>query len=534
MSTVSEIVARALARHVDYVFGLMGNGNAFVVGEFERSAVPFVPVRHEAATVASADAYYRVARRLAVATTTYGPGFTNAITPLAEAAKAEIPLIYVIGDQPTDGPRFIDIDQLGVARSIGVETIYATQRNAGPAAIQAVELALSTSQPVILAIPYDLAEADVTEAGADIPEPTEREKPVAGEGDANKVAQFLAGAQRPLIVAGRGARMAREEVRELATTLAAHTIATAPTRGFFADGDGYLDLGVLGGFASPGSAATARAADVVLVLGAGLNQFTMAFGNAFGPDATVIQVDTKPLATHQRVDHFVRSDVSAFTRRLLERVSPAQREMEPVDTSFPTGPEHHSDGRLDPRPLLARIDKALPKDKLVALDGGNFIGWNTYLSLHNPDELVLVGTAFMSIGLGFPSAPGVIAAAGERTTVLVTGDGGGIMGIADLETFIRTTHSGVVIIMNDAAYGAEIHQYRHLGVPEAPMSFGEVDFAGMARALGARASVVKNHADLREFEEWDRRGTFVLDCRITPEMAAPWLEEVRAQQDTSV
>ncbi|MCP3427124.1 thiamine pyrophosphate-binding protein [Rothia sp. AR01] len=104
MHSVSETIARALLPLAGEAFGLMGNGNAHFVDALERLGRPLVQVRHEAAAVASADAYRRVSGRLAIATTTYGPGFTNALTALADAAQAGIPLILVAGDRPESGP----------------------------------------------------------------------------------------------------------------------------------------------------------------------------------------------------------------------------------------------------------------------------------------------------------------------------------------------------------------------------------------------------------------------------------------------
>jgi thiamine pyrophosphate-dependent acetolactate synthase large subunit-like protein len=99
--------------------------------------------------------------------------------------------------------------------------------------------------------------------------------------------------------------------------------------------------------------------------------------------------------------------------------------------------------------------------------------------------MVLVGTAFQSIGLGFGSAAGVSVARPERTTVLVSGDGGGLMGLADFETFLRATRRGVVVVLNDSAYGAELHQYTAKGLHDQAMLIDEVDFAAVGRALGA-------------------------------------------------
>ncbi|HEX8487944.1 MAG TPA: thiamine pyrophosphate-binding protein, partial [Propionibacteriaceae bacterium] len=98
MPIVSEHVARSLAGHIDHIFGVMGNGNAYFLDALERhTSARFTAVRHEAAGVVSADAYYRASGRLAAATATYGAGFTNTLTPLAESAQAHIPLVLVVG-----------------------------------------------------------------------------------------------------------------------------------------------------------------------------------------------------------------------------------------------------------------------------------------------------------------------------------------------------------------------------------------------------------------------------------------------------
>ena len=97
------------------------------------------------------------------------------------------------------------------------------------------------------------------------------------------------------------------------------------------------------------------------------------------------------------------------------------------------------DGRLDPRSVAARLAELLPHDRVVVSDGGHFIGWaNTYWPVAAPDRMLMVGTAFQSIGLGFPSVPGAAAAKPDATIVLTTGDGGGLMALADLESAVRS------------------------------------------------------------------------------------------------
>lgn len=532
---VSDIIASALIRHIDTFFGLMGNGNAWLCNALEESGHGIVPVRHEVATVAAADAYHRVTGRLAAATTTYGPGYTNTVTALAEAAMTRTPLIFVVGSAPTTGHRPWDVDQTGIAAAVGAPTFTVSVDDAGTVTIRAIAHALAERVPVVLAVPYDVGAVPATDDGQVIPDlPTPPRLPELSAADATTIAGMLRDARRPLILAGRGAKSASAQLRVLAGALGADVATSAPARGLFEGGSGYRDLGVCGGFATEFAAQQIHASDVVLVVGAGLNQFTMAFGGAFHPDATVVQIDLADAATHARVDEYFPADSSQAVREITAQLGDVDRpRVDKPSVPEPARPEGDAlapDGRLDPRSLMVRLNRILPKDKLVASDGGHFIGWaNMYFDLPAADSINLLGTAFQSIGLGFPTGVGVAAAAGERLTVLVTGDGGGLMGFADAESFVRTAHRGAVIVFNDAAYGAEIHQYATKGLREEPMLIPEVDFAGLFRALGAKADVIRGLEDLAAFEQWVQtgsRGTYVLDCRVSPQIIAPWMREV--------
>ncbi|MCU1416936.1 MAG: thiamine pyrophosphate protein central region, partial [Schumannella sp.] len=148
-----------------------------------------------------------------------------------------------------------------------------------------------------------------------------------------------------------------------------------------------------------------------------------------------------------------------------------------------------------------------------------------------PDRLIMVGTAFQTIGLGLPSAVGAGRARPESTIVLCSGDGGALMGLADLETVVRSVRRGVVLIFNDAAYGAEVHQYGVRGVDETPMLIPEVDFAGVAAAFGATSAVVRQLDDLAALETWlasGDDGVFLADLRVSREVVAPYMHEVVA------
>ena len=545
MPSVSAHVASALARHVDHVFGVMGNGNAYFLDALVRDeVVPYTALRHEAGGVVAADAYHRASGRLAAATATYGAGITNTLTALAEAVQAQSPLILVVGDEPTSGPRPWDVDQIALASAVGARTYTVGRADAAATTIIAVEHALTYRVPTVLAIPYDVA---TREAGPvprdlilDLP-PTVQPAGAFAAASIEDAATALASAKRPLLLAGRGAWLAGAgaALGELASRTGAVTASSALGRGVFPDAR--YDLGVAGGFGAPGAMELVREADVAVVFGASLNQFTMRFGELFAPGTRVIQVDLAPAATHPNVGSYIRADAAVVAEALLAALDRLGAQSsgwrESVDLSelriHEPGAGQAADGRLDPRSGAARIAELLPEDRVVVSDGGHFIGWaNMYWPVASPDRMLMVGTAYQSIGLGFPSVAGAALAHPQSTVVLTTGDGGGLRALSDLESAVRVAGGrGLAVVWNDGVYGAEVHLYGRKGLAELPMTIPEVDFAGLARAVGAQGVVVRTLDDLDALATWastpaDERAFLLLDLRVSRKVVAPYQEEI--------
>lgn len=543
MPTVSAHVALTLAQHIDAVFGVMGNGNAYFLDAIEKQTdASFTAVRHEQGAVVAADAHFRASGRIAAATSTYGAGFTNTLTALAESVQAHIPLVLVVGDEPTSGPRPWDVDQIALASGVGARTYTVGRADAAATTVIAIEHALTYRVPVVLAIPYDVAALEAGEVPAApaprVPAPLAPKGEFA-EGMLDRIAEALRSAKRPFLLAGRGAWLAGagEALTALADATGALTASSALGRGVF--GDQRYDLGVTGGFGAEGAMELVRTADVAVVFGASLNQFTMRFGALFAPGTQVFQIDVAPAATHAHVGGFVRADARLAAEALVARLQGATgsdwRESVDVATAraYEPGDEAAPDGRLDPRSAARRIAELLPEDRVVVSDGGHFIGWaNMYWPVASPDRMMMIGTAFQAIGQGWPSVVGATRARPESTVVLTSGDGGGLMAIADLESAVRSAGGrGVAVIWNDAAYGAEVNLYGLKGLAREPMLIPQVDFAAFAAAVGAEGVAVHTLADLDRLATWGAedpatRPFLVLDLRISGDVIAPYQEEI--------
>ena len=170
----------------------------------------------------------------------------------------------------------------------------------------------------------------------------------------------------------------------------------------------------------------------------------------------------------------------------------------------------------------------LPVERTVAIDSGHFMGYPA-MYLRVPDERGFVFTqAFQAVGLGLASAIGAAVARPDRLTVAALGDGGAMMALPELETVARLGLRMLIVIYNDAAYGAEVHHFGPLGHPVDLVQFPDVDFAALGRAVGLQGVTVRGVDDLQAVADWLSAGAspaLVLDAKVVPTVVAEWLEE---------
>ena len=553
MAKLATAVGQALADEgVRAAFGVVGNGNFLAVAGLIAGGVRYVAARHEGGAIAMADAYYRATGDVAVCTTTYGPGLTNTATGLAEAVKHRSGVLLLSGDQPTGGPRPIDIDQGAFAAALGARTVRVTDPATARGTVAcALELARGGPRPVVLSLPADMLGATVPDlrARGAVPDQTavlaraarQAIFPVLVAAEVDAALDAIASARRPLLLAGLGAYRsgAARPIAVLADRLGALLTTTVMADGLYRDSP--WSLGICGGFASPRAARIMGQADVVVAFGASLNDFTLHGGTLLDPGATLVQVDLHGAPTAGRVDLCITGDAAQVASALLDGaqarglaasswraevaadIGRISWEHEPYDDASTAS-------RIDPRSLSLTLAGLLPRERTLVMDGGHFVGWPAmYWPAADPSALVFTGAAFQTIGLGFAGAVGAAVGRADRTTVVALGDGGALMGLPELETLIRLSQSALVVIFNDAAYGAEVHMYRPLVTDTSPATFSDTDFAAVARSLGATAVTVRTADDLTAVRAWRDRGchgTFVLDCKVVPDVVAKYLSDL--------
>jgi thiamine pyrophosphate-dependent acetolactate synthase large subunit-like protein len=550
---LSEAVYEAIARTlgelgVGAVFGLMGEETAKLTAALaDRGEVPYYSTRHESAAVSAADGYARATGGLGVCLVSRGPGFTNALTALVAARKARTPLLALAADTaetddpaPRRYPKHVEQSQIGAA--CGLRTIRLHEGADAVAELRAAARAALVGGVVLLNIPTNVFEESVSqqlmldEAPAhDAPIPPRQ----PGAEDVAAIADLLSDAERPLILVGRGAvgGAGRGAIVDLLDVTGALVGTTVLAKDAFRSHPS--NIGIVGGF-SHGLAREALAdVDGVLALGASLNNFTLGGGQVFRT-ARVFQValDAGPTALADGPARLVAADAPTTARHveteLAARGVARTRAWDTIRESiaaYDVGDDFldlSTDDRVDPRAAMCALDETLPDKRTVTVDGGHFSGFpSTYLSVPDPSDFAFC-LDFSAVGLGFGTALGVAVAKPDYTNVLVIGDGGLLMTLTELDTVSREQLPLLIVVVNDAAYGAELHYLTLQGMPAETSLVMERDFGRIAAGFDIPAMSVHTVEQAREAGRRARTvsGPMLIDLHVNREVRARWLEEL--------
>jgi thiamine pyrophosphate-dependent acetolactate synthase large subunit-like protein len=541
---VSEAVGRLLVeRGVRQVFGLIGSGNFDVTLAMIEAGAAFAASRHEGGAITMADAYGRAGGGVAACSVHQGPGLTNTITGLTEAAKGRTPLLLLAAETAAGATRSnFRIDQEGLVKAVDAEVARLRKPETALAdAALALRRARDERRPVVLMLPLDVQAADCP-PGEPPPAVPAAQPPEPAAAAIREAADLLVRAERPVIIGGRGAlgAGAREAIEELADASGALLATSAVAGGLFAGSS--WSLGITGGFATPLAAELIAKADLLLSFGATLNMWSTRHGHLVGPKAVVVQVDIDPTAIggHLHADAGIVGDSTAAARALTielhrrghqqhgwrssdvaERIARGGWSQQPYE-------EVAAPGRIDPRTLTIALDELLPAARTLVVDSGHFMGWAPMYLAIAADRGFIFTQSFQSIGLGLATAIGTALARPERLTVAALGDGGLLMSLPELETVARLGLRLLIVVYNDAAYGAEVHHFATLGRPLDIVRFPDTDFAAIARACGLEGLTVRCPEDLAPASRW-LAGTgdksLLIDAKVESTVVAEWLEE---------
>lgn len=532
---LNEAIARTLKdAGARTAFGLIGDANMFVVDSFVRSCGgEFVAAANEAGAVLMALGHASVSGGVAVATVTHGPGLANTLGALIEGAKARLPVVVVAGDT-TSKNKFhlqkVPQRELVVATGAGFEQAN-TPESACADLVSAFRRAAAERRPVVFNLPVDFQWLEVEYRPARLP--TYRRSCSAEDSpDLDEAIGAIASARRPVVLAGHGvvATGASGAVLRLARRIEAPVMTTLRAKDLFR-GDP-LDLGVMGTAGRPEAVDVAMAADCIVAFGASLNGLTTSAGTLVR-DKRVVLVNDDPeeIGRHMMPDVAVLGDCGSVAARMVHwldeaEIAPsrfcAQDEVRAALAAIVAArpPAASGVGPLDLGTVLRSIDAMIGEERILVTDAGRFMGeaWNAF-RVTDP-RLFVLGCSFGAIGMGLGHAIGASRARPSLPTVMVTGDGGFMLGgLTEFNTAVRHGLDIVVIVCNDGGYGSEHIQFRDRGMDPSISLLDWPDFAPVADALGGTGVTVRGYCDLAAVGEAleRRKGPVLIDIKLDPD-----------------
>ena len=547
-----EVLAKDIqSLGIDTVFGLISDDTALFVTALDMIGVQFHGARHENTAITMAEGYASTSGRLGIAVVGRGPATANGMHGAVYANRTGSPVLIIYGDAPvadghinTLGPDYKEFNSTMVLSAAGLQVFRATSPKGARTALADAVATAQLGNAVALLLPTSVqlekfeVKDDVAVSPA-IPDPPRREK--ATPQTISTTAELLNKSRRPLIVAGVGVHRAGADqaLEKLADRIGALLITSARAKDMFRGNPN--NLGIIGSFSHSVARRFIDQTDCVLVFGASLNFWTTSFGT-FVPAVPLIQVDSKRvnIGKFSNADVAVVGDARLVAEQLLDTLPDRSEEEKPFHSQDvrqslakfdPAGEFRpaHTARTIDPRSLGIALDRLLPENRNLVYDAGNFLGIVPYISVPGPGHFKFTNN-FASIGLGFGAALGVAKARPDSTTVLVVGDGGFLMTLGELETVVREDLPLVIIVMNDCAYGAELHFLKIHQVSVATSVFPDVDFAPIAEGFAFEAATIRSLDELERTAPMleNPQGPVLLDCKINAEIAAPFMSELAA------
>jgi acetolactate synthase-1/2/3 large subunit len=501
----AELFVRCLENEgVEYIFGIPGEENLDIMDALLSSRIRFITTRHEQGAAFMADVYGRLTGRAGVCMSTLGPGATNLITGVADANMDHAPLVAIAGQADThrlhkESHQVLDLEEL--FRNC---TKYSSRILAPDIISEVTRKAFKIAQTektgaCFIEFPENIAKMSID----DVPLPVKQAvTPEPASERVVRAAEIISQAREPMILAGNGAVRAQAwaQLADFAERLhipIANTFmakGVVPFRHPMALGSAglqsqdYINFGF-------------EHADVIICVGYDLVEYHPYLWHPTR-DRTIVHIDSTPaeVDAHYPVAVGVIGDIKLSLQRIAELATPHQgHTMRPLREALIKEMNQHRDDTdfpVKPQKIIWDLRTALALEDIVICDVGAHKMWMARMFRCEYPNTCLISNGFASMGIAVPGAIGAKLARPERKVVAVTGDGGFMMNVQEIETACRLKIPLVVLIWNDGGYGLiEWKQMKQFGRPS-HVDFTNPDFIKLAESFGARGYRIERAGDL--------------------------------------
>ena len=473
MTGATSLVKSLEAASVDVMFGIPGGAILPAYDPIYDSTIRHILVRHEQGAGHAATGYAQVTGRAGVCIATSGPGATNLVTPLMDAAMDSVALVAITGQVPSAAigtDAFQEADIRGITMPFTKHNFLVTNPDEIPRVIaEAFHLATSGRPgPVLVDVAKDALQKQTNfewPTSLDLPGYKPQIQP--NQGAINDAAALIAQSAKPIFYVGGGVIKANatRELLELAQLLGAPVVTTLMARGAFPDSHP-LHLGMPGMHGTVAAVTGLQKADLLITLGARFDDRVTGKLSTFAQNAKVIHADIDPaeIGKNRYADVAVIGDVRETIKALIPAltaalakgradISPWLASMNKLKATYPLGYDTPADGALSPQYVIERLGKICGPDTIFTSGVGQHQMWaSQFISYEKPRTWLNSGGAG-TMGYAVPAAMGAKVGAPDATVWAIDGDGCFQMTNQELVTCALNNIPIKVAIINNESLG---------------------------------------------------------------------------------
>lgn len=511
VTTGAEALIEACKREgTEHIFGYPGGACIPIFDAILDSDINLVLCRHEQGGTHMADGYARASGKPGVVLVTSGPGATNTITGMMTAQMDSVPMVVITGQTITGAlgmDAFQEADVLGLTMPVVKHSYLVRDVNDIPRVVKEAFYLAQSGRPgvVLIDVPKDVSSASFVpdyDVELDLPGYT---PPQNGDSQAiQNVAQALAQAKQPLILAGHGAMLAgaEKELLQLAESLQIPVTTTLLGKGVFPE-DHPLSVGMLGMHGTAYANKSVLHCDLIMSIGSRWDDRITGDLSVFCKDAVKIHIDIDPSEIGKVItpDHSVVGDAKLVLQELLQHTQAADtsawlERIEGWKQKYPL--KFSSENGLTAQEVIDSFYRLSKGNAIVSTDVGQHQMWAAqFYKLRSPNAWLSSGGAG-TMGFGFPAAIGAQLARPNDMVACIVGDGGYQMTMAELSTAMLQK-TPVKILVIDNKYLGMVRQWQELFYDNRLSGVdmeGNPDFVKVAEAYGAKGINISNVEEL--------------------------------------
>ena len=507
----SDLLVRCFEREgIEYLFGVPGEENADFVMSLEKSdSIKFILTRHEQGAAFMAEVYGRLTGQPAICLGTLGPGATNLITGVANSNMDRAPMLVLTGQGSTarlhkESHQIMDV--VGMFEPVTKWATTVVNPDTIPEIVRKAVRVARGEKPgaVLIELPEDVAKEQSDEPPL---EPRRYRRSVADDKIADRAFELIQSARRPVIIAGNGCirRRASKQLRSFCEKTGIGVLSTFMAKGCV-DVDADHCLYTIGLGAKDLPTLVIDEADLVITLGFDMVEYHPRLWNPRG-DKRIVHADFLPaeIDAHYHPEVELVGDLAHTLWMFNERAASAsldfdldyQHEMRrKMADDLATHANDDTTGKVRPQKALWDARQVLGPDDILLSDVGAHKMWIArHYHCHEPNTC-LIPNGFCSMGFALPGAIAASMVYPDRRVLAVSGDGGFLMNVQEMETAKRLGVNPVVMVWEDGGYGLIAWKQETEFKRHTKLEFGNPDWLKLADSFGWNGHYVPDSKDL--------------------------------------